>query len=62
MNEPRLLLTPKEACTALGIGKSFLYQLLNSNTIPSIRLGRLVRIAVTDLQAFIDAKKLEGGE
>lgn len=51
---PRLLLTPNEAATALGISRATLYPLLMRKEIPSIRVGGLRRVPVAALQRYID--------
>jgi excisionase family DNA binding protein len=49
---PRLLLTPEEAATALGIGRTKLFSLLRSRQLPSVMLGGSRRIRTSDLVAF----------
>ena len=49
----RLLLRPAEAAEAIGVSRSRMYELLASGDVPSIRVGRTVRIAVAALQAWI---------
>jgi excisionase family DNA binding protein len=47
----KLLLTPIEAARALGIGRSKLYQLIQSGRLESVLIGRSRRIpahALTD--------------
>ena len=48
-----LLLRPAEAAVAIGVSRSRLYQLLASGELPSVRLGRTVRVPVAALQAWI---------
>ena len=40
----RLLLTVEEAAQRLGIGRSLAWRMVRSGELPSVRLGRLVRI------------------
>ena len=42
----RLLLTPKEAATALGLGRSKIYELIRAGDLPSVQIGRCRRIPV----------------
>jgi len=51
---PRLLLTPNEAATVLGISRATLYPLLMRKEIPSIRIGGLRRVPVAALERYID--------
>ena len=53
MNE-RLLLTVEEAARRLGIGRSLAWRLVRSGELPSVRLGRLVRVPERKLQAWLD--------
>ena len=49
----KLLLTPKEAATALSIGLTYLYALLAQERIMSVKVGRLRRIPVHALEVFV---------
>ena len=53
----RLLLTSAEAAKALNIGERTLWRLTDDGEIPAIRIGRSVRYAVEDLQAWIALKR-----
>jgi excisionase family DNA binding protein len=48
------LLSIKEVCEELGMGKSWVNQRLRSQEIPSIRLGGAVKVKREDLNAFIE--------
>lgn len=50
----RLLLTLEEAAETLGIGRSTLYRLLASRDIRSVKIGWMRRIAVADLEAYVE--------
>jgi excisionase family DNA binding protein len=52
--EMKLLLSPDEACAALGVRRSTLYKMLDSREIASIRVGRLRRIPLERLREWID--------
>jgi len=49
------LLTVVEAARELGISRSKLYELLAEGELPSVRIGRTRRIAVTALDEFVTA-------
>jgi len=51
----RLLLKPEEAAAALGIGRSKLYELLSAGRIPSVKVDGSRRIALADLEAFVES-------
>jgi excisionase family DNA binding protein len=54
-----LLLTPKEAAKALGLSQSYVYELLASEVLPSITIGRTRRIPRRALEAFVEARATE---
>ena len=54
-----LLLTPKETARALGPSQSYIYEILASETLPSITIGRTRRIPRCALEAFIEARAVE---
>jgi excisionase family DNA binding protein len=49
------LLTVVEAARELGISRSKVYELLADGELPSVRIGRTRRIAVTALEEFVTA-------
>jgi excisionase family DNA binding protein len=51
--EARLLYTISEAAAALGVSRSTAYELAASGGIPSVRLGRSVRVPVEGLRRWI---------
>ena len=55
------LLKANEVAQALGISKSFAYQLIRQGEIPSLRMGKAVRIRPSDLEAYV-AKNIVGSK
>jgi excisionase family DNA binding protein len=55
------LLTPQEAADRLGTSLRFVRRLVLERRIPFIKVGRHVRIAASDLDAFIAAGRVEAG-
>jgi len=53
----KLLLSIPEAAERLSIGRSKLYELLTSGEIPTIRIGRAVRIPADELDAFVTRER-----
>jgi len=53
----KLLITPAEAVSVLGIGRSRTYAMVAAGTLPSIRIGRSVRIPAEDLRGWIESMK-----
>jgi excisionase family DNA binding protein len=52
----RLMLKPKEAAEAVGVGKTLFYRLVKAGVIPSCRVGRSIRIPVAALKAWAEAQ------
>ena len=44
-----------EACHVAGIGKTRMYELLRSGSVPARRIGRRIIILRSDLLAWMDA-------
>ena len=52
---PRLL-NAQDVAAALNMGLSTVYMLVERGELPSIRIGRSVRIRLEDLEKFIESK------
>lgn len=59
--ESPLLLTIEESADRLRIKRSKLYQLVATGELKSIKVGRLRRILVRDLEAFVERLASEQG-
>ena len=55
------LLSPQEVADRLGTSLRFVRRLVLERRIPFIKVGRHVRIAESDLEAFIAAGRVEAG-
>lgn len=53
----RRLLTSKEAARYLGISERHLWAITAADHLPSIKMGRSVRYAIDDLDAYIDSRR-----
>lgn len=53
-DESRILITIEQAARRLSVARSTLYVLLQSGDLPSVRVGRCRRIAVSDLENLVD--------
>lgn len=62
MNSAPLLLTIDEACDALRVSRSQLYDLFNKRRLKSVRINRRRFIVPADLTALIEELREEGGE
>lgn len=49
-----LLLRPEEAADALGIARTRVYQLIRVGELRSVKIGKLRRIPVAALQAYVE--------
>jgi prophage regulatory protein len=49
----KLLLRPSEVVQVLGMGRSLVYELIARKEIPSVRLGRCIRVPAESLQRWI---------
>jgi excisionase family DNA binding protein len=61
MSEP-LLLRVEEAAKALQIGRNKVYELAASGEIPSLHIGRQLRIPEQELREWIRQRVLGGGQ
>ncbi len=50
---PKLLLTAEEAASALGVGRTKVYELLKSGSLGSVLIGKSRRIAVAELVRMV---------
>jgi len=50
------LLNAQDVAVALNMGLSTVYMLVERGELPSIRIGRSVRIRLDDLEKFIESK------
>lgn len=55
----RELLTVDEAAEYLGLSRSTLYQYAAARTVPTYRLGRLLRFDRRDLDNWIASRRVE---
>lgn len=53
----KLLLKPNEVAEILGIGRSLVYELIAQGDIPSVRVGRCIRVRRESLEQWLNAKE-----
>jgi len=51
---PTRLLTGDEIAEILNVSRSFAYQLMRTGEIPTVHIGRSVRVRQQDLERFIE--------
>jgi excisionase family DNA binding protein len=56
-HQPRLLLRISEAAEAVGLAKSSLYLLIRRGEIPTVRIGKAVRISTDDLRSWVETRR-----
>jgi excisionase family DNA binding protein len=54
---PRLLLSTSEVARALGVSQRFVKSLIQTGDLPSLKVGRLRRIWLGDLEAWVEHKR-----
>ena len=54
-------LNTEEAARRLGITTRTLYRFMDQGRLPSYRFGRVFRLKVTDIEAFIESCRVEPG-
>ena len=57
----RHLVSPEEAARRLSIARSNVYQLMARGELASVRIGRLRRIAIEDLDEFVRRLRFTAG-
>ena len=51
------LLSIAEVCQELGMGKSWVYRKLKNGEIPSIKLGRTIKVKRSDLEVYLESMR-----
>ena len=51
----RMLLTIPEVAAELGCGRDTVYALISRGDLPSVHIGKLRRIRLTDLTTYVDS-------
>ena len=52
METDRTWVTTAQAAGQLGLSRARLYRLIDAGAIPAYRIGRLIRLQVTDVEAY----------
>jgi excisionase family DNA binding protein len=51
------LLSIPDLCQELGMGKSWIYRRIRSGEIPSVKLGRSIKVKRTDLEEYLESRR-----
>ena len=54
-------LSTREASRRLGITTRTLYRLIDNGQLPAYKFGRVIRLKEPEIDAFIDASRIEPG-
>ncbi len=54
MQAPRVMLSVEQAAKCLSVGRSTMYELINSGEIESVHIGRLHRVPADCLHEFVE--------
>ena len=53
------LISIPELCQELGMGKSWVYRRLRSGEIPSVKLGRSIKVKRADLEEYLEKHRYQ---
>jgi excisionase family DNA binding protein len=56
------LLSIPQVCQRLDMGKSWVYRRIHEGEIPSVRLGRTIKVRRADLENFVDEHRYRPSE
>ena len=56
----QLLLRAEEVAKALGLGRSKVYELMATGNLPTVRIGRAVRVPADALRNWVAARTRDG--
>lgn len=62
MDRDSKLLSMQEVCEALGMGKSWTYRRIKSGEIPSVKLGRSIKVKREDLEEYLESRRYQPEE
>ena len=54
-------LTVNEVATRLRVSNMTVYRLVSSGELPSVRVGRLVRLRTDDVETYLSGRLIEAG-
>ena len=55
-------LSTAEAAKKLGIGARTLYRLIDEGEIPAYKLGRVLRLKLSDVETFLESARVRPGD
>ena len=61
-NEPPILLRAEEVAILLGLGRTKVFEMLAAGELPTVRIGRCVRVPRTRLDAWVRERTRSSSE
>ena len=61
MNESIQWMGTREACERLGVTLRTLYRFIDEGQLPAYKMGRVIRLQATDIDAFISRMRIAPG-
>jgi excisionase family DNA binding protein len=61
MSEPTRWLGTTEAAERLGVVPRTLYRMIDEGAIPAYKMGRVIRVKESDLDAFLEGTRVQPG-
>jgi excisionase family DNA binding protein len=61
VNEQPVLLTVREVADSMRVSTMTVYRLIRAGSLPAIRVGKHFRIRTRDLDHFLEAQSIGGG-
>lgn len=61
MTEPVRWLGTTEAAEVLGVVPRTLYRMIDEGLIPAYKMGRVIRLKASDLDAFLETTRVQPG-
>lgn len=61
MTEPARWLGTTEAAEVLGVVPRTLYRMIDEGLVPAYKMGRVIRLKASDLEAFLETTRVQPG-
>jgi excisionase family DNA binding protein len=61
VNEPIQWMGTRDACERLGVTLRTLYRFIDEGQLPAYKMGRVIRLQASDVDAFIDKMRIQPG-
>jgi excisionase family DNA binding protein len=58
---PKRWMSSGEAAQRIGISLRTLYKFIDEGALPAYKLGRVIRLKITEIDAFVEGARIEPG-